>query len=75
MAKNKIEHLRDHLFEAIELLKDEESSMTVDKAEAIASLSQQIINTAKLEIDFAKTVDSMNGLSTPTEFLQKQLNK
>ena len=44
MAKNKIQDLRDHLFETIELLKDSETNhMTVDKAKAIAGISQVII--------------------------------
>lgn len=76
MAKNKINDLRDHLFEAIEMLKDEESNMTVEKAEAIAQLSQTIINSAKLEIDYMKVADKVTGLTQPSEFLNpKQLNK
>jgi len=76
MAKNKINDLRDHLFEAIEMLKDEESNMTVEKAEAIAQLSQTIINSAKLEIDYMKVADKVTGITQPSEFLNpKQLNK
>lgn len=76
MAKNKINDLRDHLFEAIEMLKDEESNMTVEKAEAIAQLSQTIINSAKLEIDYMKVADKVTGITHPSEFLNpKQLNK
>jgi hypothetical protein len=79
MAKNKITDLRDHLFECIELLKDEENkSMTVDKAKAIADISQVIINTAKLEIDFIKATDKMDGLVKTTGFIggtdQKQIS-
>lgn len=69
MAKNKITDLRDHLFEAIEMLKDEESNMTVEKAEAIATLGQTIINSAKLEIDFIKASDKVTGLVSQPEFL------
>ena len=37
MARNKIQDLRNHLFEAIEHLMDpEESHMTIEKAKAIA---------------------------------------
>lgn len=76
MAKNKITDLRDHLFEAIEMLKDEESNMTVEKAEAIAQLGQTIINSAKLEIDYIKVSDKVTGIAPPSEFLHpKQLNK
>lgn len=54
MAKNKIEHLRDHLFEVIEMVKD--GDMELDKAKAIADIAQVIINSAKVEVDFIKTV-------------------
>ena len=70
MAKNKIQDLRDHLFETIELLKDSESNhMTIEKAKAIAGISQVIINTAKLEIDFIKAVDKMDGHYVSTQFI------
>ncbi len=52
MPKNKIEDLRNHLFATIEALLDEESTMDVAKAKAIASVSQVIINSAKLEVEF-----------------------
>ena len=52
MARNKINDLRNHLFEVIEMLKDEEeNSMTIEKAETIAQVAQVIINTGKLETD------------------------
>ena len=36
MARNKINDLRNHLFEVIEMLKDDEpNSMTIEKAETI----------------------------------------
>jgi hypothetical protein len=58
MARNKIEHLRDHLFEVIEMLKD--GDMEIDKAKAITDVAQTIINSAKVEVDFIKTVNG-NG--------------
>ena len=54
MARNKIEDLRDHLFEIIEMLK--ENDMELDKAKAIADISQVIVNSAKVEVDFIKVV-------------------
>ena len=54
MARNKIEDLRDHLFEIIEMLK--ENDMELDKAKAIADIAQVIINSAKVEVDFIKVV-------------------
>jgi hypothetical protein len=58
MARNKIEHLRDHLFEVIEMLKD--GDMEIEKAKAITDVAQTIINSAKVEVDFIKTVNG-NG--------------
>lgn len=70
MAKNKITDLRNHLFEVIELLKDEEAnSMSIDKAKAIADISQVIINTAKLEIQFIQATDQMEGMFKTTGFI------
>ena len=54
MARNKIEDLRDHLFEIIEMLK--ENDMELDKAQAIADIAQVIVNSAKVEVDFIKVV-------------------
>jgi hypothetical protein len=48
MAKNKIQDLRDHLFEVIEELKDPESKMSIEKAKAVADVAQVIVNTAKM---------------------------
>ena len=54
MARNKIEDLRDHLFEIIEMLK--ENDMELDKAKAIADIAQVIVNSAKVEVEFIKVV-------------------
>lgn len=55
MPKNKIEDLRNHLFETIEMLKDKE--IDVDTAKAISDTAQVIINSAKIEIEFMKQTD------------------
>jgi hypothetical protein len=54
MARNKIEDLRNHLFETIEMLK--EGDIELDKAKAIADIAQVIVNSAKIEVDFIKIV-------------------
>jgi hypothetical protein len=56
MTKNKIQDLRNHLFETIEMLKDKD--MDVNTALAIAKVSESIINTAKVEIQYMKTIES-----------------
>ena len=56
MAKNKLEDLRNLMFEAAERLLDPEEGdkFDVKKAQALAGLSQQIIDGAKLEFQYLK---------------------
>jgi len=59
MAKNKIQDLRDHLFEELERLRDakpEEMKMEIERAKAFQGLSSAITATAKVEIDMVKAV-------------------
>jgi hypothetical protein len=51
-VKNKMTDLRNHLFETIEALKDEEKPMDIPRAKAISEVAQTIINAAKVEVDF-----------------------
>lgn len=57
MAKNKLTDLRNHLFETLEKLKDDENPMDLARAKAICEVSQTIINTAKVEVDMVRAVD------------------
>lgn len=59
MARNKIEDLRNHLFEVIESLKD--GDMEIEKAKTIADVAQVIINSAKIEVDYIKVIDGVCG--------------
>ena len=56
MARNKIEDLRNLLFEQIEKLmdKDADTEVEIQKAEAIANLASVIVSSAKVEVDFLK---------------------
>lgn len=56
MARNKIEDLRNLLFEQIEKLMDKDADVEAEtaKAESIANLASVIVNSAKVEIDFLK---------------------
>lgn len=56
MARNKINDLRDHLFETLERLKD--GDIDIATAKAMADVGQVIINSAKIEIDFIKATGS-----------------
>ena len=74
MARNKINDLRNHLFEVIEMLKDEEpNSMTIEKAETIAQVAQVIINTGKLETDYIRATDGVRRTNYETQFLNQNL--
>ena len=74
MARNKINDLRNHLFEVIEMLKDDEpNSMTIEKAETIAQVAQVIINTGKLETDYIRATDGVRRTTYQTEFLNQNL--
>lgn len=56
MTQNKIEHLRNHLFEALEMLKDDDKPMEIDRARAIADVARVIVDSAKVEIQFMNTI-------------------
>jgi hypothetical protein len=74
MARNKINDLRNHLFEVIEMLKDDDqNSMTIEKAKAIVNVSQAIINTAKIEVDYIRATDGVRRTNYETEFLNQNL--
>lgn len=49
---NDIDALRAHLFGALAGLKD--GSVNIDTARAISGVAQVIINTAKVEVEYAK---------------------
>jgi hypothetical protein len=55
-TKNKVQDLRNHLFEVLEALKDPDNPMELDRAKAICAVSQTIINTAKVEIEMVRAI-------------------
>lgn len=61
MAKNRIIDLRDHLFETLEALKDEEKPMDIARAKAIADVARVIVESAKVEVAFVKATGGING--------------
>ena len=66
--KNKIEDLRDHLFETLEALKDDEKPMDVSRAKAIADVSGRIIDSAKVENEYL----SITGATAGSGFIPEQ---
>lgn len=65
MAKNRLEDLRNHLFETLEQLKDEEKPMEIERARAVADVAHAIINSAKLELRFLE----LKGQEAESDFL------
>jgi hypothetical protein len=65
MPQNKIDDLRNHLFEALEALKDDEKPMELDRARAIADVAKVLVESAKVEVDFLK----VTGAIRSTNFL------
>lgn len=59
--KNKIEDLRNHLFETIEALKDPDKPMDLDRAGSIAAVARVIVDSAKVEVDMVKAVGAAAG--------------
>ena len=60
----KLSDLREHLFDTIEKLKN--NQIPIDDAKAICQVAQVIVNTARTEIDFLKLHD---GIPAQSEFL------
>lgn len=56
--KNKMSDLRNHLFETLEALKDDEKPMDIERALAISTVAGKLIDTAKVEVAFLKVTES-----------------
>lgn len=59
-AKNKIDDLRNHLFETLEALRDEENPMELDRARTVADVARVIVESAKVEVDMLKATGGTN---------------
>lgn len=62
--KNKLSDLRNHLFETLEKLQDDEKPMDLERAKTIAEVSKVVIDSAKVEVDMVKAL----GLDKSSEF-------
>jgi hypothetical protein len=60
-VKNKIDDLRNHLFETLEALKDDEKPMDIARAKAIADVAKVIVETAKVEVAFIEVTGAIQG--------------
>lgn len=61
--KNKIDDLRDHLFETLEALRDEEKPMDLDRARTVAEVAKVIVDSAKVEVEFLKVTGAVRSTS------------
>ena len=66
--KNKIDDLRNHLFETLEALKDDENPMALDRALAIAEVAKVLVESAKVEVGFLKATGALKS----TDFLPSE---
>ena len=64
--KNKMQDLRDHLFETMEMVK--EGKMDVAQARAMSDLGRTIVGTAKIELEYMEKLDARFD----SGFLQKE---
>src|ERR1017187_5676513 len=62
---NDINAVRTALFETLRGLSDKNNPMEIERAKAICEVSQAIVNTAKVEIDFAR----VTGLRLESGFI------
>lgn len=67
MSRN-IDDVRDHLFAALEGLRDKANPMEIERAKAISEVAQTIINSAKVEVDYLRA----NGGNGGTSFLERK---
>jgi hypothetical protein len=51
---NNIDDLRTHLFDTLRGLTSKTQPLDIDRAKAVAEVAQTIINTAKVEVEYAK---------------------
>ena len=71
MKKN-VEDLREHLFATLDALRDEKNPMDVARAKAIANVAAQIVNSAKLENEFAKLTGAPGSGFIPTAQIENK---
>ena len=60
-SSNTITDLRGHLFDTLKALKDPTNPMEIDRAKAIADVAGKIIDSARVEVQFAKVTGNDQG--------------
>lgn len=46
--------LREHLFATLDALRDKENPMDIDRARAVSEVAKQLIDTAKVEVEYLR---------------------
>lgn len=74
--KNKMDDLRNHLFAQLERLGDEtltpeQIAKEIERAKAVSDVSQTLINSAKVEVDFIRAI----GGERASPFLEESAPK
>lgn len=62
---NKINDLRNHLFDTLAALKDKNAPMDLDRARVVAEVAKVIVESAKVEVSFLKVTGALQS----TDFL------
>lgn len=63
--ENNIKELRDELFATLRALRDPEKPMDIDRAKAVSEVAGQIIQSAKVEVDYLR----VTGAAESTGFI------
>ena len=78
MAKNKLSDLRDHLFESIEMLKNnndpsasENERMDLETAKRVSDISGKIIDSYKVEVQAMAIISKADNTNALNKFLNK----
>lgn len=61
MSTNDINALRTHLFETLQALKDPKAPMDIDRARAVTQVASTIIDSARVEVEFARVTGQPTG--------------
>ena len=70
-SKNNLDELREHLFATLRWVKD--GSMDIDRARAVVQVAGVLIDSARVEVDYARVTGETGGstfISRPPRLVQ-----
>lgn len=59
--KNKIDDLRNHLFEQLERLRETDDPKEIERAKAVADIGRVLVDSAKAEVQFIQATGARSG--------------